>query len=103
MHGGLNGSRFLCTHNLTSLILIKEQRNRSCSLPSVRFFFGRARRRWVKSALAKFSHWCSFPVPQRVFEVAPLVPGSPSLDVKPHSPGETRRRKHGVVSRGVMD
>jgi hypothetical protein len=29
--------------------------------------------------------------PQRVFEVTPLVPGSPSLDVKPHSPGETRR------------
>ena len=28
--------------------------------------------------------------PQRVFEVAPLVPGFPSLDVKPHSPGETR-------------
>src|SRR5207249_12078134 len=31
------------------------------------------------------------PVPQRVFEVAPLVPGSPSLDGKPHSPGGTRR------------
>jgi len=31
--------------------------------------------------------------PQRVFEVAPLVPGFPSLDVKPHSSGETRRRK----------
>ncbi|PYJ80175.1 MAG: hypothetical protein DME69_01835 [Verrucomicrobia bacterium] len=29
--------------------------------------------------------------PQRVFEVAPLVPGFLSLDVKPHSPGGTRR------------
>jgi hypothetical protein len=31
------------------------------------------------------------PVPQRVFEVAPLVPGFPSLDAKPHSSGVTRR------------
>jgi hypothetical protein len=31
------------------------------------------------------------PVPQRVFEVAPLVPGVPSLDAKPHSSGVTRR------------
>ncbi len=27
------------------------------------------------------------------FEITPLVPGSPSLDVKPHSPGGTRRTK----------
>jgi hypothetical protein len=25
------------------------------------------------------------------FVITPLVPGSPSLDVKPHSPGGTRR------------
>ncbi|PYJ17856.1 MAG: hypothetical protein DME96_04615 [Verrucomicrobia bacterium] len=29
--------------------------------------------------------------PQRVFEITPSVPGSPSLDVKPYSPGGTRR------------
>jgi len=45
-----------------------------------------------KCPLAKFNLWCWFLTPQRVFEVAPLVPGSPSLDGKPHSPGGTRRR-----------
>src|SRR5215469_16322443 len=31
------------------------------------------------------------PSSQRVFEITPLVPGSPSLDVRSRSPGETRR------------
>src|SRR5262249_15471477 len=34
------------------------------------------------------------PSSQRVFEITPLVPGSPSLDVRSRSPGETRR-SHG--------
>jgi len=42
--------------------------------------------------LAKLPIPCLFQAPQRVFEITPLVPGSPSLDVRPHSPGETRRR-----------
>ena len=41
-------------------------------------------------ALAKLPIWSLFNAPQRVFEITPLVPGFPSLDVKPYSPGETR-------------
>jgi hypothetical protein len=45
------------------------------------------------------------PSSQRVFEITPLVPGSPSLDVRSHSPGETRRQKRGAMeywSDGVL-
>jgi hypothetical protein len=41
-------------------------------------------------ALAKLAIPFLLAAPQRVFEATPLVPGSPSLDVKPHSPGGTR-------------
>ena len=43
--------------------------------------------------LAKSRIWSLFQAPQRVFEITPLVPGSPSLDARPHSPGGTRRSK----------
>ena len=41
--------------------------------------------------LAKCSIHALFQAPQRVFEITPLVPGSPSLDVRSRSPGGTRR------------
>jgi hypothetical protein len=44
-----------------------------------------------KAVLAKLEISSLFKAPQRVFEIAPLVPGSPSLDVRPLSPGGTRR------------
>src|SRR4029077_9173648 len=47
--------------------------------------------RALQIALAKLRIWSLFQAPQRVFEITPLVPGSPSLDVRPHSPGGTRR------------
>ena len=38
------------------------------------------------------------------FVITPLVPGSPSLDVKPHSPGETRQseRKKSELKKDEM-
>ncbi|PYL72115.1 MAG: hypothetical protein DMF26_17405 [Verrucomicrobia bacterium] len=44
-----------------------------------------------KALLAKLEISSLFKAPQRAFEITPLVPGFPSLDVKPHSPGGTRR------------
>src|SRR6266480_4210338 len=44
--------------------------------------------------LAKSRIRSLFQAPQRVFEITPLVPGSPSLDVRPHSPGETRQGRN---------
>src|SRR5215472_9126337 len=41
--------------------------------------------------LAKLRISSLFQAPQRVFEITPLVPGSPSLDVRSRSPGGTRR------------
>src|ERR1051326_5826142 len=45
-----------------------------------------------QTALAKWRELALFGSPQRVFEITPLVPGSPSLDARPHSPGGTRPR-----------
>src|SRR5215831_18227208 len=47
--------------------------------------------RTPNAPLAKSSKPSLFQAPQRVFEITPLVPGSPSLDVRLHSPGGTRR------------
>src|ERR1700757_1423152 len=47
----------------------------------------------AKRLLAKSRESSLFPAPQRVFEITPLVPGSPSLDVRSRSPGGTRRSK----------
>jgi hypothetical protein len=50
----------------------------------------------ARPAVASYHSACKrarmvfIPSPQRVFEMAPLVPGFPLLDVKPHSPGGTR-------------
>ena len=46
--------------------------------------------RALQIAVAKSRIRSLFQTPQRVFEITPLVPGSPSLDVRPHSPGGTR-------------
>ena len=57
-------------------------------------------------ALANRATWCSFQTSQRVFKlVALLVPGFPSLDAKLYSPGETQRKRDGVMeywSDGVL-
>jgi hypothetical protein len=34
---------------------------------------------------------------QRVFEITPLVPGSPSLDVRSRSPGGTRQMEFSIL------
>jgi hypothetical protein len=46
---------------------------------------------WAQTLLAKVLSWRLLDAPQRVFEITPLVPGSPSLDARPHSPGGTRQ------------
>ena len=53
-------------------------------------FVGSTESRPTKISPCKIGHLVFISHPQRVFEITPLVPGSPSLDVKPHSPGGTR-------------
>src|SRR5437763_17177242 len=50
--------------------------------------------------LAKSPGSSLFLASQRVFEITPLVPGSPSLDARPHAPGETRRQEYRKVDTG---
>src|SRR5436309_2570061 len=50
--------------------------------------------------LAKSRIQSLFLAPQRVFEITPLVPGSPSLDARLHSPGGARRQEYRKVDTG---
>src|SRR5437879_1653439 len=45
----------------------------------------------LKSAACKIAEMLFIPRSTASFVITPLVPGLPSLDVKPHSPGETRQ------------
>src|SRR5206468_719431 len=55
-----------------------------------------------KFAACKTAGMVFIPRSAASFVITPLVPGFPSLDVKPHSPGETRQSERMKVERGRM-